>query len=112
MQPLTSLYFILVLLTCSVNVYSQTTEQESLTQLYKRLHTSVVVLKLVSTTDKEERNSSGKFSVAKVKSKGVSSGFLIENDIILTAAHVVHGSDQLKVVCKYSTKPYPIDSIS
>jgi len=84
-------------LTCSLNI-CQANEQESLTQLYKRLHTSVVVLKMVSTTDKEERNSAGKFSVAEVKSKGVGSGFLIENDIVLTAAHVVHGTDQLKAV--------------
>ena len=98
MSQLARFYCVLVFLTFSLNVYSQAKEQESLTQLYKRLHTSVVVLKLVSSVNKEERSSAGNFSVTTVKSKEVGSGLLIENNLVLTAAHVVHGSDKLKAV--------------
>ena len=98
MYQLIRFIFVLVFLQTPLNVYCQSQEREPLTQLYKRLHTSVVVLKVVSTTKKEKRTSGGEFSVAEVKSKGIGSGFLIDDDMVLTAAHVVHGSDQLQAV--------------
>ena len=95
MLKFSKLLFIFFYLATPAAVYSQ--EQETLAQLYKRLNTSVVVLKMVSTIE-EEQKSAGELSVATVSSREVGSGVLIEEQLILTAAHVVHGADQLKVV--------------
>jgi len=87
----------LVFFLFSLNAFSQVQNNLSLSQLYKNLRTSVVVLSVLSTTKKEQKNSDGKLSIVAESSVDKGSGFLISDDLILTAAHVVHGSELVQV---------------
>jgi len=69
------------------------TNAQSLSELYKKVHSSVVVIKTESNTsaglgDKKKVNTEG----------GLGSGVLISEDgLIWTASHVVHNADQIFV---------------
>jgi S1-C subfamily serine protease len=71
--------------------------QQSLAELYKSLRSTVVVLRSIEINQQVEVSPSGELQLAKIQSSGQGSGFLVTDDLILTAAHVVHGVDELEV---------------
>lgn len=72
--------------------------EQSLAELYKTLRSSVVVLQTVKVNQQVEVGSSGELEMASTQSSEQGSGFLVTDDLILTAAHVVHGADELEAV--------------
>ncbi len=71
---------------------------QSLADLYEKLHSSVVVIQVTTTDQIETVNSSGQQQLTNISTKGEGSGVLISGNLVLTAAHVVHGMDNLQVV--------------
>ena len=71
---------------------------QSLAELYKTLRSSVVVLRSIKINEQVRVSSDGELAMVRIQSSGQGSGFLIADDLILTAAHVVHGVDTLEAV--------------
>jgi serine protease Do len=71
---------------------------QSLPDLYDQLHTSVVVIKISKANTVSGVDESGKSMVSTINDEGEGSGILISKNLILTAAHVVHGADELNII--------------
>lgn len=72
--------------------------EASLSELYKKLRSSVVVLHSLTVGKQAKLGPSGKLAITNVNSTGQGSGVLIADRLVLTAAHVAHGVDKLEAV--------------
>ena len=67
----------------------------SLADLYQSLKPAVVVLRISREEKKLQLDENGKEQQISIEDAGEGSGFLVSKRLILTAAHVVHGADQV-----------------
>lgn len=72
--------------------------EKTLSELYDTLHPSVVVLRSIKINEQVGVSSDGELAMMKIQSSGQGSGFLVADDLVMTAAHVVHGVDELQAV--------------